>query len=209
LVEREPEPKVDETIADAAEALWDETVRTRFEDEPEAAVPPRENPLAHALAYHAALPLLARDDTLGAWLGELEPQLAELDDEDRERFAPLLARAAVPALGVDVEQMKDEGYRYVAVYPPEGSEGVDIVGKAAWWLTQRMTMEGDAPRLAMRRFLAVLAESTDLPTAAATLGALLAEPMPDDPTKDRPFLALARGDRPGELGSDPWTCPGV
>ena len=27
--------------------------------------------------------------------------------------------------------MKDEGYSFVAIYPPEGSEGVDIVGKAA------------------------------------------------------------------------------
>ena len=108
---------------------------------------------------------------------------------------PALARAAVPALAVDVELLKDEGYRYVASYPPEGSEGVDVVGMAAAWLTRRMTVDGDEARLAMRRFLAVLAEEVeiDLPRTAATIDQLLAAPMPPHPPNDRPFLSLARG----------------
>ena len=147
------------------------------------------------MAYRAALPLIARDGAVTSALAGLEPTLAQLDDEDRAQFAPVLARAAVPALGVDVEQLKDEGYRYVATFPRAGSEGVDIVGKAASWLTRRMTMDGDAPRLAMRRFLAVLAEEVevDLPSCATALDVLVAEPMPEAPTADRPFLALARG----------------
>jgi hypothetical protein len=58
-----------------------------------------------------------------------------------------------------------------------------------------MTMDGDAPRLAMRRFLALVAEEVevDLPTCASALDTLLAEPMPQAPGQDRLFLALARG----------------
>jgi hypothetical protein len=158
-------------------------------------LPPGQSPLAAAVAYRAALPLIARDEAVTSALAALEPTLAELDDEDRAQFAPVLARAAVPALGVDVELLKDEGYRYVATFPPEGSEGIDIVGKAASWLTRRMTMDGDAPRLAMRRFLALLAEEIeiDLPVSSAALDGLLAEPMPEAPGQDRMFLALARG----------------
>jgi hypothetical protein len=86
-------------------------------------------PVALALAYRAALPLLARDERVHAPLKELEISFVEFDDEDRQRFGPVLARAATPALGVDIALMKDEGYSFVAIYPPEGSEGVDIVGR--------------------------------------------------------------------------------
>ena len=90
--------------------------------------------------------------------------------------------------------MKDEGWRFVATYPPEGSEGVDVNGKAARWLTRRMTVEGDGPRVAMRRFLAPLAEQVEieLPLSAATLDALLAEPPPARVIQDRLFVAVAR-----------------
>ncbi|NUT54361.1 MAG: hypothetical protein HOQ03_00065, partial [Thermoleophilia bacterium] len=82
-----------------------------------------------------------------------------------------------------------------AVFPPEGSEGVDVVGKAAIWLTKRMTVDGDDARLAMRRFLTVLAAEVapEMPLTADTLDRLLAEPMPPHPPNDRLFLALARG----------------
>jgi hypothetical protein len=152
-------------------------------------------PLALAVAYRAALPLLARDERVQAPLEELEPSFVDFDDGDRDRFGPVLARAATPALGVDIALMKDEGYSFVAIYPPEGSEGVDIVGKAARWLTRRMTMDGDAPRMAMRRFLALLAEEVeiDLPVTSETIDHLLAEPVPDAPMQDRLFVALARG----------------
>jgi hypothetical protein len=47
----------------------------------------------------------------------------------------------------------------------------------------------------MRRFLAVLAEETEveLPLTAATIDRLLEEPMPSHPPKDTLFLELARG----------------
>jgi hypothetical protein len=202
LLARAPEAELNETLASAAEALWDDDARERVARaagaarvEAELDAPARENAIAHALAYAAALPLLAREEAVRTPLAELEPYLAQLDEEDRAAFAPALARTAVPALGVDLELLADEGYRYVATYPPEGSEGVDIVGRAASWLTRRMTVDGDAPRLAMRRFLAVLAEEVELelPLAAAALDGLLAEPMPELAKNDRPFLALARG----------------
>ena len=151
--------------------------------------------LAHAVAYRLALPYLARHAAVKGALAEVEPLLADLFEEEREERGPALARAAVPALAVDVELLKDEGYRYVATFPPEGSEGVDVVGKAAAWLTRRMTVDGDDARLAMRRFLAVVAEEieVELPLAAETIDRILAEPMPAYPPKDRPFLSLARG----------------
>jgi hypothetical protein len=58
-----------------------------------------------------------------------------------------------------------------------------------------MNVDGDDTRLAMRRFLAIVAEEieVELPIASATLDRMLAEPMPAYPPKDRPFLSLARG----------------
>ena len=58
-----------------------------------------------------------------------------------------------------------------------------------------MTVDGDDARLAMRRFLAVLAEEVEveMPLTAETLDRLLAEPMPAHPPNDALFLALARG----------------
>jgi signal transduction histidine kinase len=150
---------------------------------------------ALALAFTATLLLLACDERVQAPLPELETSFAELDEDDRQRLGVVLARAATPALGLDLELMKSEGYYYVSVFPPEGSEGVDIVGKAAKWLTRRMTMDGDAPRAAMRRFLAILAHEVEgeLPAVAGTLERLLAEPPPPAPASDPLFVALARG----------------
>jgi hypothetical protein len=47
----------------------------------------------------------------------------------------------------------------------------------------------------MRRFLALLAEEVEveLPATSAALDALLAEPLPELPTRDAMFLSLARG----------------
>jgi hypothetical protein len=195
--------EVEAKLATVADALWDEEVRLRVEEvlaerdaEPAGLEAPADrNSAALALAYRAALPPLARDERVQAPLKDLELSFAELDEEDRERFGPVLARAAVPAVGLDLELMKDEGYHYVAVFPPEGSEGVDIVGKASKWLTKRMTMDREGPRTAMRRFLAILAEEVEveLPVVAETLDRLLAEPAPTSPANDRMFVALARG----------------
>jgi len=206
LAERAPVEELHAKLAAAAETLWDDDARSRVaravaaHDDcmlapTELDLPASESRVALALAYRAALPLLARDDHVRTLLKELEPSFAELDDDDRDRLGPVLARAAVPALAVDLDLMKDEGYHYVAVFPPEGSEGVDIVGKAAKWLTRRMTMDGDAPRIVMRRFLALLADEVEieLPVIAETLDRLLAEPTPPAPMQDRLFVALARG----------------
>ena len=148
-----------------------------------------------ALAYRLALPYLARDASIREALADVEPLLGAMDEEERVERGPALARAAAPALAVDLELLKDEGYRYVATFPPEGSEGVDVVGKAAAWLTRRMNVDGDDARLALRRFLAVLAEEVEveMPLTAATVDRLLEEPMPPHPPKDVLFLALARG----------------
>jgi hypothetical protein len=180
LAERKPEAELQRLLTAAAELLVDDDPGSDY---------------AHALAYRAALPVLARSEAVTAQLAAAEPVLAQMDDEDRAQFAPALARAAVPALAVDVELMKADGYEFVAIYPPAGSEGVDVVGRAANWLTRRMTMEDDGPRVAMRRFLAVLAEENEveLPVASALLDELAAAPMPDHPPDDAPFLSLARG----------------
>jgi hypothetical protein len=194
LVARAPEQELHEKLAAAADALWDDDAHARFEQ----ALSKRgvtEKALALALAYRSALPLVARDARVQAPLKELEPVFADFDEEDRDSHGPVLARTAVPALAIDVALMKDEGYYFVSVFPPEGSQGIDIVGKAAKWLTRRMTMDGDAPRVNMRRFLALLAEEVEveLPVTAATIDRMLAEPEPTGPMEDRMFVSLARG----------------
>lgn len=123
LAAREPLPERDAKLAAAASALRE--LNAEFEDE--------STPLA--LAYLAALRVLARDESVIGPLAQLEPALAQLDEDDRAQFAPALARAAVPALGVDVELLKDEGYRFVATYIREGSEtatsAVNLLRRAA------------------------------------------------------------------------------
>ena len=181
LAAREPAEALGEKLAEAAAALFPD-------DAPDERV-------AQAVAYNLALPYLARHESVKGAIAEVEPLLESLTEDELEERGPALARAAVPALAVDVGLLKDEGYSYVASFPPEGSEGVDVVGKAAAWLTRRMTVDGDDARLAMRRFLAVVAEEVEieLPLAAETIDKILAEPMPPHPPNDRPFLSLARG----------------
>ena len=182
LAAREPPPERDAKLTAAAEALRELNALL-------------DNSSALALAYLLALPMLAREESVVAPLAALEPALAQLDEGDRLQFAPTLARAAVPAIGVDIELLKDDGYGYVATYTPAGSENVDVVGRAASWLTRRMTVVNDAPRLAMRRFLRILAEEIEvqLPVTSALLDQMLDEPVPAAPVDDAPFLSLARG----------------
>jgi hypothetical protein len=186
LAAREPPELLREKLAAAAEAIWPDDARGQDE---------ADEQLRLALAYRLSLPYLARHPSVKGQLADVEPLLELLTEEELDERGPALARAAVPALAVDVDLLKDEGYRYVATFPPEGSEGVDVVGKASAWLTRRMTVDGDDTRLAMRRFLAIVAEEieVELPIASATLDRILAEPMPAHPPKDRPFLSLARG----------------
>ena len=177
-------------------------LRRAPEDEQRAALaaagallhPGDDHDLGLAVAFRAALEELARTRAVIDLASAYEPILVDLADEDRLEYGLNLARVAIPALGVDVDLMKDEGWRFVATYPPEGSEGVDVNGKAARWLTRRMTVDGDGPRVAMRRFLALLAEQVEieLPVSAATLDALLEEPPPERVVQDRLFVAVAR-----------------
>jgi hypothetical protein len=184
LATREPAETLRERLTEAADAL----------DAAGIDLPGDEDERL-ALAWRLALPHLARDESMEEALAEVEPLLAGMDEDERVLRGAALARAAAPAIAVDLELLKDEGYRWVAVFPPEGSEGVDVIGKAAIWLTKRMTMEGDDARLAMRRFLAVLAEEVEveMPLTANTIDRLLAAEMPAAPFKDELFLALARG----------------
>jgi hypothetical protein len=184
LASREPAETLRQRLSEAADAL----------DIPGVDLPGDEE-VRLALAWRLALPYLARDESMKEALADVEPLLEGMDADERVLRGPALARAAAPAIAVDLELLKDEGYRYVETYPPAGSEGVDVVGMAATWLTKRMTVDGDDARLAMRRFLAVLAEEVEveLPLTAATIDALLAVPAPLHPFKDELFLALARG----------------
>jgi hypothetical protein len=180
LVGREPADALREKLTAAADAIK---------------APGEEEDLRLALAYRLALPYLARDASIKEALAEVEPLLEGMDEDERNERGPVLGRAATSALAVDLELLKDEGYRFVATFPPAGSDGIDVVGKAAIWLTKRMTVDGDDARLAMRRFLAVLAEEIEieLPLTAATIDRLLEDPMPERPPNDALFFALARG----------------
>jgi hypothetical protein len=188
LAARAPEADLRARLGAAAALLWDDELGARLESEEGGAA-------SLTVALRATQAVLARNQSVAEQLAEADSLLAELDEEDRPQHAPALARVAAIALGVDVELLKDEGYRYVATYPPEGSEGVDVTGRAAAWLTRRMTVDGDGPRLAMRSFLALVAEEVEveLPIVSGLLDRLVEEPMPAAPAADRPFLSLARG----------------
>jgi hypothetical protein len=186
-------PEADELLASAAEAVWGDAVRARLSQS--ADVTGKEALLAETIAYRGALRRLARHPSVTATLTEIEPVLAAVDDtDDRAEYALGLARLAVSAVRIDVVEEMDQGYRYVASYPPEGSEGVDIAGKAAKWLARKLTLDGDERRIAMRRYLELLAREHEvtLPITAQTLGALLAEPPPERPDADRLFVSLTR-----------------
>jgi len=181
LAARESAETLAERLTEAAHAVLGEEAQD-------------DEQLARAVAYRLALPYLARHEAVKGALAEVEPLLEDLIEDELAERGPALARVAVPALAVDVELLKDEGYRYVATFPPAGSEGVDVVGKASAWLTRRMTVDGDDARLAMRRFLAVVAEEVEieLPLVSGTIDGILAAPMPAHPPHDKPFLSLAR-----------------
>lgn len=172
-----------------------ETLRERLTEAADALGVSGEDDVRLALAWRLSLPYLARAESTKLALADVETLLEAMDEDERVVRGPVLARAAAPALAVDLELLQDEGYRYVATYPPEGSEGVDVIGRAATWLTKRMTVDGDDARLAMRRFLAVLAEEieVEMPLTAETLDRLLAVEVAHHPFKDELFLALARG----------------
>ena len=191
----EPRQRLAAVAAALAERAPAETLAERLDAAAAALALDGPEPVRRAAAWKLALPYLAREASIEEALADVEPLLEPMDEEERLERGPVLARAAAPALAVDLELLKDEGYRYVATYPPEGSEGVDVVGMAATWLTKRMTVDGDHARLAMRRFLSVLAEEieVELPLTAATIDRLLEEELPALPQHDRLFLALARG----------------
>ena len=191
----EPRQRLAAAAAALAERAPAETLAERLDEAAAALALDAPEPVRRATAWKLALPYLAREASIADALADVEPLLEPMDEEERLERGPVLARAAAPALAVDLELLKDEGYRYVATYPPEGSEGVDVVGMAATWLTKRMSVDGDDARRAMRRFLAVLAEEieVELPLTAATIDRLLEEEMPALPQHDRLFLALARG----------------
>ena len=131
LATRAPAHEVHAKLAIVAEALWNEELRARvgqvldMRNADRAGLldmPADRNSVALALAYRRAASARSRRAGAGT-LKELEPSFAQLDEEDRERFGPVLARASTPAIGLDLELMKDEGYQFVAIFPPEGSEG--------------------------------------------------------------------------------------
>jgi hypothetical protein len=187
-------PEADELLALAADAVWSDAVRARLAQV--ADLSGGEEQFADTLAYRAGLRRLARHPQVTAALMEIEATLAAVDDpDDRAEYGLGLARLAVPAVRIDVAEEKDQGYRYVASYPPEGSEGVDIAGKAAKWLARKLTLEGDEPRVAMRRYLELLARehAVTLPVTTQTLETLLAESPPERPDADRLFVSLTRG----------------
>ena len=118
----------------AARELAD-ILRERLAAAADAIEAPGDDEVRLALAYRLSLPYLARDASIKEALADVEPLLDGMDEEERVERGPVLGRAAAPALAVDLELLKDEGYRFVATFPPEGSEGIDVVGKAAAWLT--------------------------------------------------------------------------
>ena len=88
----------------------------------------RGGPARARLSAGAALPRPRRVDHRGA-RGRRAAARGDGRGRTRVERGPALGRAAAPALAVDLELLKDEGYRYVATFPPEGSEGSTSSGR--------------------------------------------------------------------------------
>jgi len=130
------------------------------------------------VAFRAALQELARDRAIVAHVAAFEPILADLEEDDRLEYGVQLSRVAIPALGVDVDLMKDEGWRFVA--PTRRRRGGRRRQRPGGALAHPPADDRRRrPRVATRRFLGLVAEQVEieLPVAAATLDALLDQPV--------------------------------
>ncbi len=216
IVDSAPPAAVQQAANRAVEALWDHELQAevRFEltafrnevtepnsefvaalDTALAALgrPPSDNLVAHALIWRATAELMRRVNRNYDRVAHLEKALAHA--RPNQHRALTLSVAAAASLAVDVGDEEDA--KAIAQYLVEIASHPTASRKrsqrAAAGLARSLAT--DERRQSMRTALAELASvsADEFPLAAAALNKLLAEPVPDDPAKDKLWMSLVAG----------------
>lgn len=207
LMEGAPKAALEQAAADAAEAVWSDELEAELaqelegfreqvlEEDPELvptidaaraelARAPRQNQVAHALVWRAALELVRRANRNYDRMAELEQALADAPPAAHRRLTLSVAAAASLAADVgDLEAAKAIAH-FVFSLPPDPQAAPKKFDRATARLAR--TLATDERRRNVRASLAELARGSadEFPLATAALERLLAEPVPKDPAKD-------------------------
>jgi hypothetical protein len=200
----------------ATEAVWSDELETELAQEPQefreqalhedpelvpridAALaelerPPRQNHVAHALVWRAALELMRRANRNYERMAELEQTLAEAPPAAHRHLSlPVAAAASLAADVGDLEAAKAIT-EFVVSLPPDPETARKTFDRATARLAR--TLATDKRRRDVRASLAELARGSaeEFPVASAALERLLAEPIPKDAAKDDLWVSLVVG----------------
>ena len=206
---------VKEAAAAAVDTVWNgdleralaaelDEFRKHVSDEPELVAtidaareelkrPARENQVAHALVWRAAVALIQRANDNYERMAELEQALAAAPPGTHRRLALRVAPAATLAAHVGDEEAAHVVARY-AYSLERGAKTPSKRRKQAETYLARM-LATDERRKIVRAALAELAKlgTDEFPLASAALDQLLAEPIPKDPAKDELWVSVVVG----------------
>jgi hypothetical protein len=207
---------LEQAAGDAVEAVWsdelerelvtelDEFRELVLEDDPELVATvdaaraelgraPRQNQVAHALVWRAALKLLQRANRNYERMAELEQALADAPPAAHRRLTLRVSVAATLAAGIGDEEAANAIARYVFSLPANAKADSKQLNRANAQLARTLATEGG--RRKVRASLAELAQvsADEFPLSSAALQRLLAEPIPKDPAKDELWVRLVVG----------------
>jgi hypothetical protein len=202
--------------ADAVEALWDaglaQEVRTELKElrrqvegedtQPvstidcalaELGAPARENHVAHALVWRAAVKLVRRANRNHERMAELERSLERAPAAKHRRVTLPIAAAASLAADVGDEEAAKAVAEYAFSLSGRGRPSRRQRERATARLAS--TLATDERRRTVRTSLGELAElaAEEFPLASSALRGLLCEPFPDDPVEDELWVNLVIG----------------
>jgi hypothetical protein len=205
-------PALDQTLGDAAAALWDDGVAAVLAEEFEAmrqeaanrialvAVAlreldrrPADNLFARALAIRAATTLLTGANRNREQVEEVEQALSEVPPHERRPYVLPLARTALLGVELPPEEANEAVARFIESFPDEWHKLPAAADQAAHWLAR--VLATDERRSRMREALALLRDTVaeDYPLTSEAFGEVLAEPQPEDPADDDLWVNLVIG----------------
>ncbi len=216
LIRQAPRTALQQAAVGAAEAVWSDELETELAQElqefreqaldedpelmptidaalAELARPPRQNHVAHALVWRAALELMRRANRNYERMAELEQALAEAPPAaHRHLTLPMAAAASLAADVGDLEAAKAIT-EFIVSLPPDPETARKAFGRATARLAR--TLATDKRRRDVRASLAELARGSaeEFPAASAALERLLAEAIPKDAAKDDLWVNLVVG----------------
>ncbi len=216
LIRQAPRTTLQQAAVGATEALWSDELETELaqelrefreqalDEDPEllptldAALaelprPPRENQVAHALVWRAALELMRRANRNYERMADLEQALADAPPAAQRRLTLPMAAAASLAADVGDLEAATAIAEFVVSLPPDPETARKAFDRATARLARRLAT--DKRRRQVRTSLTELARGSaeEFPVASAALERLLAEPIPKDAAKDDLWVSLVVG----------------